>query len=178
MNFRRLKDDAKYILLNMVVMRFPAWTVRRFFLRKMGMKIGNGSRIGINCVVVNPSGIVIGERTIVNEFCHLDGRGGLYIGDNCSISVYAKIITATHMVNSKKFDYAADKTIIESNVWLGCQAIILNESYIERGSVIGAGCVFKGRTESNGVYVGNPARLIKRRDEMMDYTINYNPYFR
>lgn len=83
---RRMKYDLEYILLNQVVRHIPFWTIRRFFYRAMGMTIGRGSRIGINTIVVSPRGITLGERAIVNEMCYLDGRGGIRIGNDASIS--------------------------------------------------------------------------------------------
>ena len=169
--------DFKYILLNCFVRHIPSWYIRKIFYVFMGMKIGKKSRIGINTIVVEPKNIVIGERSIINENCYLDGRGGLKIGNNASISFETTIITTTHDTGDT-FKCITESTIIKNNVWIGNNVIILNGSVIENLCVIGAGCVFKCTTEEKGIYVGNPARKIKSRECLGEYKINYKPFFR
>lgn len=173
-----MKYDFKYIFLNRFICTIPSWHIRSFFYKLFGMKIGKGSRIGIGTIVIEPRGIVIGDRTIVNENCHLDGRGKLSIGNDVSISIYSKIITASHVSSSEKFTYYEAPVKIGNNVWLGCGAVILDGSNIEDKCVIGAGCVIKGNTNTNMVYVGNPAKAIKQRNIKGEYEISYHPYFR
>lgn len=173
----RLKFDFKYMFLNHFVNHIPSWYVRRLFYIIMGMKIGKNSRIGINTVVMNPEGIVIGNRVIINENCHLDGRGGLEIEDDVSISFGTTIITGTHDTN-KDFHFIPGKVIIKDHVWTGANAIILNESTVESLCIIGAGCVFKGKSQKRGIYVGNPAIKIKDRECLGEYKMDYKPFFR
>lgn len=178
MDLRRIKSDAKYIFINRIVMWIPSWSIRRFFLQMLGMRISNSARIGIGCIVINPENIVIGDRTIVNEYCHLDGRGGLTIANDVSISIYTRIITASHYLQSSSFEYYSNQTYIGERVWIGCGAIILDGTKIEKEAVIGAGSVFKGVAKSGEVYVGNPAIMIKERKLEEEYQIKYKPYFR
>lgn len=173
----RLKFDLKYMILNYFVRHIPSWYVRKIFYVLMGMKIGKKARIGINTVVLNPESITIGERTIINENCHLDGRGGLIIENDTSISFGTTIITATHD-SKEEFKCIIDKTIIRDHVWIGANAVILNGSIIERLCIIGAGCVFKGKTNQGEIYIGNPARKIKDRECQGEYKMDYRPFFR
>lgn len=172
----RFLGGAQEIFLNQHVNRIPSWTIRRAFYVMLGMKISKGARIGIGTVVKKPKGISIGERSIINENCHLDGRGGLTIGSDTSISVYSTIITATHKPD-KGFVYVSGPVVIEDHVWLGAHAIVLNDSCLKSYTIIGAGCVFKGITEEKGIYIGNPAKLLKIRSEIQDYHLDYSPFF-
>ena len=178
MNGARVKKDFKYILLNCIINKIPSWTIRRFCYKKLGLQIGKNSRIGIKTVIDEPKKIKIGDRTVVNEYCHLDGRGGLVIGDDVSISIYTKILTASHHKNSGSFEYYEGPVSIENRVWTGISAIILDNSVIRNNSIIGGGCVFKGQAEENGIYVGNPAKKITERTLEKEYQLSYHPYFR
>lgn len=178
MKWDRIKYDGKYILLNCVVNKIPSWFLRRSLYKLLGLSIGAGSRIGIGTVVLNPEHISIGCNTIINEYCHLDGRGGLEIGNNTSISIYTKIITASHYKNSASFEYYCENTNIGDRVWIGAGAIILNGSTIQNECIIGAGCVFKGMAGETEIYVGNPAVMIKKRVLEGLYELTFNPYFR
>lgn len=174
----RLFYDLKYILLNMIVNRIPCWTIRRLLYIGAGVTIGKNSRIGLYTVIIEPSKIVIGDRTIVNEFCYLDGRGGLVIGNDTSISPYSMFITASHRHNSDDFSFFSEKTVVGNHVWLGVKALVLNGSTINDGAIIGAGCVFKGFADKNEIWVGNPAVKKTQRILVDKYEINYNPFFR
>lgn len=53
---------------------------------------------------------------------------------------------------------------INHGAWIGSNSIILPGVDIGEFSVVGAGSVVTKKTEPYGVYAGNPARLIKYRD--------------
>lgn len=174
----KLKSGLRYYFSNTIVNRIPSWTIRKFFYKILGLKIGKGSRIGLFSIVDFPRGISIGENSIINQCCFLDGRGGLSIGNNVSISIYTKIITSSHKVNSSTFEYYESKVEIRDNVWIGTGAIILDGSVVNKRAVIGAGAVLKGTAEESGIYIGNPCELIKKRNLENDYEIIYLPWCR
>ena len=173
-----LKGDIKYVFMNNIINRIPSWHIRKALYSLSGLKIGVGARIGMKTIVVWPKKIAIGDRSVINEYCYIDGRGGLSIGNDCSISNYSKIITGTHNMNSNSFDYLSTPISIGDCVWIGTGAIVLNGSILKDGSVIGAGCVFKGTAEKNDVYIGNPAQLIKKRNLSDHYKIEFRPHCR
>lgn len=178
MNISRLKMDFKYLIINYVVMYIPSWHLRKFFLQLSGMKIGQGARIGMHTKIIAPQNIIIGERSIVNEFCHLDGRGGITIGKDVSISNYSIILTASHQKSDKYFSYYEDGVIIEDNVWIGTRAMVLNGSVLREKSVLSAGSTFKGKTEKNKVYIQGKDWIVKDRNLEEKYEIHFLTYFR
>ena len=56
-----------------------------------------------------------------------------------------------------------NETIIESDVWVGANAIIMSGVRIGRGSIVAAGSIVTRNLESYGVYAGIPAVKIKDR---------------
>ena len=170
--------DFRHIFLNYFVNKIPCWTIRKLIYKLFGLKIGKHSRIGIDTMLVSINHIIIGDNTVINEKCFLDGRGTLQIGNNCSISPFVKIITATHNPNTNNFTYLKYKTIIENNVWIGTGAIILDNTTLKEGSIVGAGAVFKGVSYKNTIYVGNPAKKIKDREQLEFEKIQYKAYFK
>ena len=173
-----MKNNLEFIFLNYVVNKLPSWTIRKMFYELFGMKIGKGSRIMMKCIVLSPENITIGERTIINEFCFVDGRGCLTIGNDCAISVFSKIITGSHDYNSNSFKYITDPVTIGDNVWVCSSAIITSPANIKDKCVIGAGSVFRGDSQECGLYTGNPAQLRKYRSLEEKYNQNWMPYFR
>ena len=175
---RMILDDFIHVFLNQFVNIIPSWIIRRFFYRWAGMKIGKGCRILLNAVVFAPKGIVIGERSCINEYCQLDGRGGLEIRNDVSISIRTVILTAGHAKNSNDFAYRTGKVIFEDNVWTGANAIVLDKSTLHEGSILSAGSVCKGELEAYGIYCGNPAVKVGTRNLTEKYHLAWQPYFR
>jgi acetyltransferase-like isoleucine patch superfamily enzyme len=112
--------------------------------------------------------IRIGDDCSINPDCILYGHGGLVIGNHVRIAAGCVLIPANHV-----FD-APDRLIrdqgetrkgikIGNDVWLGANAIVLDGVEIAEGCVIGAGAVVTKTTEPYGIYVGNPARFLRRR---------------
>ena len=52
---------------------------------------------------------------------------------------------------------------IGSDVWIGTSVVILDGVKIGRGCVIGAGAIVTRSTDPDCIYVGNPARLLRKR---------------
>ena len=171
-------EDLKYVLLNYFVANIPCWHIRKLFYRMFGMQIGKNTRIHMKCIILSPQRIKIGERTVINEHCFIDGRGGLKIGNDSSISVFSMIITGSHDMYSESFKYKSAPITIGNNVWLGARAIVLSKAEIEDYAVIGAGAVFMGLAKQNGVYLGVPAKWVKDRGLLQPYHQTYKPFMR
>ena len=178
MRWGALKLEVKYWLLNGIVNKIPCWKIREILYKASGVIIGKHSRILLGTRVMWPEGIIIGNHTIVNEDCVLDGRGGLTIGDNTSVSIGSMILTGTHVVNSDEYDSIQLPVVIGDNVWLCARAIILPGSSIEEFSVIAAGAVFKGKSRPKKIYGGVPAKEIGTRDISKRYMIDWAPLMR
>lgn len=176
---KRIIFDFTYIFLNYFVTYIPAWWLRKLLYRALGMKIGRGTRIYMKCIVVSPWNITIGDDTAINEFVMLDGRGGLTIGNNCSISINSIIFTASHHVNSDSFDYYKRSTSIGNGVWIGARAVIMAGTTLSNGVVIGANSTttWNKKYKENGVYVGVPAELCFIR-KIREVSVKTHAFFR
>ena len=166
-----MRYDLQYLILNQVVCKIPCWTTRKLLYRQLGMQIGKDARIGIGTVVMSPQNIKI-------ENCVLDGRGGLSIGQDTSISMFCKILSASHDMDSPDFAYRTHRTVIGSNVWVGTSATVLDGTKVRNFAVIGAGAVVKNVVKERSVVVGNPAMEIRKRRMDRQYCLEYKAYFR
>jgi PAS domain S-box-containing protein len=55
--------------------------------------------------------------------------------------------------------------VVEDDVWVGRGATILSRVHIGKGAVIGAGAVVTGDVPANTIVAGNPARVVRHRDQ-------------
>lgn len=173
------KNDIVFCFNNYFINCIPFWPVRRFFYCLQGMKIGKKSRILMKTHIVAPQNIIIGDNTYVNEYCLLDGRGGITIGDNVTIALHSKLITGGHDIDDD-FSYKEDRIYIGNHVAIFSACVILSGALIEEGCVFSAGAIVrKGKYRKNGLYAGNPAKYIRERKSKLNYEQNFwHPIFR
>jgi acetyltransferase-like isoleucine patch superfamily enzyme len=107
----------------------------------------------------------------------LDGRVGITIGTNVSISVQSCILSLSHDPRSVDFSASGKKTCIEDYVWCGARSLILPGITIGRGAVVGAGAVVTADIEPYTIVGGNPARPLGHRPRDLSYTLDYRPLF-
>ena len=112
--------------------------------------------------------IEIGKNCSLNPGYVIYGHGGLKIGENVRIAANTVIETSNHRFEdiTQPICNQGEKMMgveIGSDVWIGASGVILDGVKVATGCVIGAGSVVTHSTEAAGVYIGNPARLLRKR---------------
>jgi maltose O-acetyltransferase len=113
------------------------------------IEIGDNSGIGINCSV----------------------QGAIRIGKDVMMGPEVIILTVNHKFDQldtpmwKQGHLAAKPVIIGDDVWIGTRAIILPGVHIGSGSIIGAGAVVTKNVPDYAIVGGNPAKVVKYRNE-------------
>lgn len=157
----------------------PFHHLRRAFYRVIGMQIGKGSSIHMKLKMYDPSGIVIGDDSIVGEDCVLDGRAPLRIGDHVDIASEVMIYNSEHDVNDPDFRAHTASVMIEDYVFVGPRAIILPGVTIGKGAVVGAGAVVTKDVAPYTIVGGVPAKVIsERRVQDLRYRLGRAAWFR
>lgn len=161
---------ARY-LTNNVVAHVPSFALRHWWYRRVvGMRIGAHSSLLMGQYIYvtgrrarGCAGITIGAHTIVNRQCCLDGRGGLTIGDNVSISPGVWLLTDQHDMDDPVFAERFARIVIHDHVWLGSRALVLPGVTIGEGAVVAAGAVVTKDVPPYTVVGGVPARPVGAR---------------
>ena len=106
------------------------------------------------------SAIKIGSNTYIGDRTEIHAGKSVKIGNNCDISWDCCIMDRDyHKFCSDTEVYK--ETVIEDNVWLGCNVIVLKGVRIGEGSVIAAGSVVTKNVPPHSLAGGNPAKIIK-----------------
>lgn len=105
------------------------------------------------------------EGSYCNANCFFDLNNDIYIGRNVSIGMHCTFITTSHNIGSST--KRVGKTIcspikIGDGSWIGGCCTILPGVTIGNGVVVGAGSLITTDLEANGLYLGRPAKLIRR----------------
>ena len=126
---------------------------------------------------IDGQNIIIGENTVINRSCYLDGRGTLTIGNKVSISPHVHIITVSHDMDSPYFENIFTKVEINDYVWIGSRVTILPGVIIGKGAVIGAGSIVTKDVSAFTFVAGVPAVCIKNRNNNLVYNPSWFPPF-
>jgi acetyltransferase-like isoleucine patch superfamily enzyme len=162
---------------NSVFTHVPFHFLRRLYLTAvLGIPIGAGSFIGMGCHFTGRN-IRIGSHTVVNRRCYLDGRAGLTLGDNVSVSPECYLLSLTHDPDSPDFQGVPRPSSLGDYVWLGARAMVLPGVDMGQGSVGAAGAVITKSCEPFGIMAGVPARKIGERNRDLRYRLDYSPLF-
>lgn len=155
----------------------PSHRLRLLLYRRLFfIKIGPMSSIHRCCRFYRPSGVNIGSNVVVNRDVLLDGRSGLSIGNNTSISEGAHILTMEHDPNSPTFALRGSPVMIGGSVFLGARSTILPGITIGEGAVVAAGAVVTHDVEPYTVVGGVPARPIGLRSRDLSYELDYRKF--
>ena len=141
----------------------PFFTLRKSIYGLFGIKIGQGSTIHMWANFFNPSGIEIGEDTIIGDHCFLDGREKLKIGSHTDIASQVLIYNSEHDLEAEDFKAITGKVEIGDYVFIGPRAIILPGVSIGNGAVVAAGAVVTKDIAPYKIFGGVPAKEIGER---------------
>lgn len=156
-------------IVNDIIAYIPCWRLRKMSYKLKGMKIGTHTTINLHTMTKDIGKISIGNFSHINRGVILDGRGGLIIGNNVSISFNSVIMTGGHDPNSVCFQGRFLPIIIEDYVWVGVNATILQGVKIGEGAVVAAGAVVTKNVAPYTFVGGVPAKEIGKRRRDLCY---------
>jgi acetyltransferase-like isoleucine patch superfamily enzyme len=163
------------------------------FWKFLGLKIGQGTyirkninvtwphqvKLGKNCklehgvyfhydgIYSNGPSICIGDDVFIGNNTEFNITDKITIGENCLIASGCKFIDHSHGFKYGqviKIQKSSKKAInIGSDVWLGCNVIVLKGVNIGNGAVVAAGAVVTKSIPENEIWAGVPAKKISIR---------------
>lgn len=172
-------------ITNHLIAHVPFFAIRMWWYRTLiGVKAGPHAAIFMNVYLYfyRPfyrceQNVMIGNGSIINRGTTLDGRGGLTIGNNVSISPEVMLITSEHLKDDPDFGIRDRPIVIEDYAWIGSRTTILPGVTIGRGAIVAAGAVVTRDVPPHAVVGGVPARPIATRSEDLRYSLRFMPWF-
>jgi acetyltransferase-like isoleucine patch superfamily enzyme len=174
---RSFLQGLKFYIATHWVANLPSFRLRHWYYRRvMHYSIGKDSSVHMGAFVTG-SHIEIGDNVVINRGVYLDGRIGIKIRNNISISPEVYIVSMEHDPNNPQFATRGGEVVIDDNVWIGARAMILPGKHIGEGAVVGAGSVVTKDVEPYTIVAGVPARVIGERSRQINYHNVYFPWF-
>lgn len=118
----------------------------------------------------NHENISFGKYVNIGKGCHLDGEGGLEIGNGTILGSRVVVLTSSHVYKQYEYlPYNENDDLLPVNigrgVWFGFGAMVRPGVRIGDGAVIALGSVVGKDVRKGEVVAGNPAKVIGKRDE-------------
>lgn len=165
--FKEKVARAVWMLVGKPIFRlsFHNWYgFRARLLRLFGANIGQGVRIRPTADVEIPWNLRIGDGVTVGDHAVLYSLGTITIGDRTIISQYAHLCAGTHDFTDRRFPLIRDPIEIGPDAWISADAYVGPNVKVGRLSVLGARSSAYKDLEPQTVYVGNPAKALKKRE--------------
>lgn len=159
--------------LNVFLLSLPRFRflnpLKLFLLRLDGAQFGCRLDIYPGVYIMPGRNLLVGNDVVLSPGVLITTSGGLSIGDRSMIGYRSQILTTNHTVpdGSLPISRSGDlpgRVHIGSDVWIGAGCIISPGVKIGNGTVVAAGSVVTQDLDSYSFYIGNPARLLKRRN--------------
>ncbi len=144
-------------------------------LSKEGIKIGNNFTIKTNSIIECTGvisnlgvGLSIGDNVGIAQNCFIQVRGKVIIGDDVIFGPNVSVFSENHMFDNPELPVnlqgVSRKGVkIESGVWIGTRAVILDGVTIGKNSIVAAGSIVNKDVPPYSLVAGVPAKIIKMR---------------
>ena len=132
-------------------------------LRLFGAKVGKGVILKPRVNIKYPWFLEAGNNVWFGEDVWIDNLGMVKIGNNVCLSQGALLLCGNHNFTKEFFDLIVGEIILEEGVWVGAKAVVCPGVTMNSHSILTVGSILTQNTETNGIYKGNPAVLVKRR---------------
>ena len=145
-------------------------------LSREGVSIGDNVVIGRNTRIECTGGlqsigkgVKIGNRTTFGNDCMFGAAGGIEIGDDVVAGQFIRFHSENHNYNDStkliREQGVSHKGIkIGNNCWIGAGVVFLDGAELGDGCVVGANAVVTKKFHDNVVIAGIPAKIVMNRD--------------
>jgi acetyltransferase-like isoleucine patch superfamily enzyme len=143
------------------------------FINLYGCEIGDETKIG--AFVEIQKNAVVGKRCKISS--HTFICEGVTIEDNVFIGhsvtfindSYPRATTADGGLQTEA-DWKVERTLVKKGASIGSGSTILSNVSIGENAIVGAGSVVTKDVPANSIVAGNPARILRQIEEILEIT--------
>ncbi len=129
-----------------------------------GADIHQSARIYSSVQIWYPKNLRVGANSIVGPHVNCYCMARIEIGSRAVVSQGVHLCTGGHDVSDYNFDLKVAPIKIEDRAWIAAQSFVGPGVTVGKEAILGArGVTFKN-LDAGAIYVGNPAKWIRRRD--------------
>jgi acetyltransferase-like isoleucine patch superfamily enzyme len=135
------------------------------------IELGDQILLGRHCILsCNEAMIRIGNFVSIGPFCFFASKSHITIGSNVSIGSGTHLMAAGHAYDVPDIPIIRQQRlskgiVLDDGVWIGSGSKILDGVTIGRDSIVGAGSVVSKDVPAWSIVLGNPARVVQKRNQ-------------
>lgn len=141
--------------------RFVPW--RRLLLRLFGAKIASTANVYASTRIWLPSNLDMGDFACLGPRVNCYSMDQIILGPYAVISQGAHLCAGSHDIDDRHFRLITRPIVIGAGAWIATEAFVGPGVSVGEYAVLGARGVTFRNLEPETVYIGNPARPIRRR---------------
>jgi putative colanic acid biosynthesis acetyltransferase WcaF len=145
----------------------PAWAWRRFLLRLFGARVGREVHIYPTVRITIPWNLTICDQSAIGDRVILYALGPITLGERATVSQGAHLCAGTHDYRQPTMPLLKLPISIEHDAWICADAFIGPGVRVGARAIVGARCVVTKDVASDAIMIGNPARLLRRREHIV-----------
>lgn len=138
--------------------------LKRTVLRWFGARLGTGVVIKPAVNIKYPWLLSVGNYVWIGEQVWIDNLSLVTIGSHVCLSQGAMLLTGNHDYRRPTFDLTTRPITLEDGVWIGAKAVVCAGVRCGSHAVLSVGSIATKPLESYGIYQGNPAVWVRRRE--------------
>lgn len=144
----------------------PLWGWRRAILKLFGAKVGLQAHVYPTVRITMPWNVRIGDYAAVGDRAILYALGPIEIGDRVTVSQGVHLCAGTHDWRSPDMPLLKPPILLGNDAWICADAFVGPGVVIGAHAIVGARAVVMKAVSANNIVAGNPARVIKTRNEL------------
>jgi putative colanic acid biosynthesis acetyltransferase WcaF len=150
---------------------FHPW--RRFLLCLFGASMGHRADVRGSSRVWLPSNLVMFDHALIGPRVNCYNQAMVKLGERALVSQGTQLCAGTHDVDDPEFRLVAKPISIGAFAWIAAEGFVGPGCTIGEGAVLGARGVAFGKLDPWTIYVGNPAKAVRKRKMSAE---NFNNY--
>jgi putative colanic acid biosynthesis acetyltransferase WcaF len=146
----------------------PCFKYRAAVLRLFGANVDSRARVYPSVNIWLPANLKMAELATLGPSVNVYNQGLITIGREVIISQGSHLCASTHDYNDPLHPLILKPIVIEDHVWVCADAFVGPGVTLAEGCVIGARAAIFKNSQPWSVYSGNPAQLIKQRENFVN----------
>ena len=130
-----------------------------------GAQVASNVQVYPSVVVKIPWNLEIGEGSAIGASVIIYNLGSVFIGRNVTISQYAHLCAGTHDYRDSSFPLVKTPIRINDGAWICSDAFVGPNVTVGKSAIVGACAVVVKDVAASTIVAGNPARVIKTRND-------------